>query len=591
VNCCINYSTTALQVDRHSNVALVASEVARVLPRGFPRFIQSTVIEAQALRATRPEAIALAVFGAIAAAAAFVIGAQVVGRQIRAGGDERTVLRALGAGRATTMADALGGTLVAILLGALLAVVVSVALSPLAPLGPVRRVEHRHITFDWTVLAGGFVALVVVLSATAVVIALRHDPVRAGRAARRPRRVPNAGSALPASAAMGTRFALDPGSGRTAVPVRSAIIGTALAIVVVVTTLTFASSLRTLVDRPPLFGWNWDDALVSGSGVGDAPQQLTTKLLNADHDVASWSGASFGALEIKGMNVPVLGIDPGATTQPPILDGHAVNAPNEVVLGAVTLAQAHEHVGDTIAVGVAGSASHTMRIVGTATLPAIGVGGVAHLEMGAGAVVPQALIPAAQKNAFADPVTGPNVIFVRFKPGVDHVAARRELDHVAQQLSSNANFGVAAIGVQRPGEIVSYRSLGSTPVILATGLAAGAVVALLFTLLASVRRRRRDLALLKTLGFTRRQLAATVGWQATIAVALGTVVGMPLGIVLGRQLWILFAREIHAVPAPTVSVATMLLIAAGALVLANIVAAFPGRVAARTPAAVLLETE
>ena len=50
------------------------------------------------------------------------------------------------------------------------------------------------------------------------------------------------------------------------------------------------------------------------------------------------------------------------------------------------------------------------------------------------------------------------------------------------------------------------------------------------TLTASVRRRRRDLALLKTLGFTRRQLAAAVSWQSTVPVAIGTALGVPLGI-------------------------------------------------------------
>jgi putative ABC transport system permease protein len=62
--------------------------------------------------------------------------------------------------------------------------------------------------------------------------------------------------------------------------------------------------------------------------------------------------------------------------------------------------------------------------------------------------------------------------------------------------------------------------MGATPVLLAAGLAAGAVAALGLTLTASVRRRRRDLALLKALGFTRRQLAACVAWQPTVAAAL-----------------------------------------------------------------------
>ena len=108
------------------------------------------------------------------------------------------------------------------------------------------------------------------------------------------------------------------------------------------------------------------------------------------------------------------------------------------------------------------------------------------------------------------------------------------------------------------------------------------------TLAASVRRRRRDLALLKALGFTPRQLAAAVAWQATVTAVVGVVVGIPLGIVVGRELWTLFARNINAVPDPTVPVLSVFLVGLGALVFANLVAALPGRDAARTPTALVL---
>jgi len=133
--------------------------------------------------------------------------------------------------------------------------------------------------------------------------------------------------------------------------------------------------------------------------------------------------------------------------------------------------------------------------------------------------------------------------------------------------------------------------MGSTPALLGVALAIGAVVALGLTLIASVRSRRRDLALLKTMGFTHRQLAATVAWQSTLAVAIGVVVGVPLGIVTGRGLWQLFADQLHVVSHPTVPALTIALIGAGALVLANVVAAIPGRQAARTRTAVLLRAE
>jgi ABC-type lipoprotein release transport system permease subunit len=145
--------------------------------------------------------------------------------------------------------------------------------------------------------------------------------------------------------------------------------------------------------------------------------------------------------------------------------------------------------------------------------------------------------------------------------------------------------------VLRPAEIVNYRSMGTTPAILGLGLAIGALVALGLTLVASIRRRRRDLALLKTLGFTQRQLAAVVAWQASVAAVVGMVIGVPLGVVIGRFLWDLFAREINAVPAPSVPGLTIVLIVLGAFVLTNVVAAVPGRMAARTPTALVLRTE
>ena len=158
-------------------------------------------------------------------------------------------------------------------------------------------------------------------------------------------------------------------------------------------------------------------------------------------------------------------------------------------------------------------------------------------------------------------------------------------------LTNQFNFGVFISPVLRPAEIVNYRSMGTTPAILGAALGAGAAAALALTLVASVRRRRRDLALLKTIGLSRRQLGAVVAWQSSVAVAIGTVVGVPLGIVVGRSLWQLFANGINAVPTPSVPALSIALIAAGALVLANVIAFFPGRVAARTPTALLLRAE
>jgi hypothetical protein len=66
---------------------------------------------------------------------------------------------------------------------------------------------------------------------------------------------------------------------------------------------------------------------------------------------------------------------------------------------------------------------------------------------------------------------------------------------------------------------------------------------------------------------------------------------VPLGIIAGRWLWTRFAEAIHVAPKPSVPAASIVLVAIVALVLANLVAAIPGRRAARTPAALLLQGE
>ena len=67
--------------------------------------------------------------------------------------------------------------------------------------------------------------------------------------------------------------------------------------------------------------------------------------------------------------------------------------------------------------------------------------------------------------------------------------------------------------------------------------------------------------------------------------------GIPIGVVAGRWLWTLFARDIYAVPEPTVPVVSVLIVALAALVLVNVVAALPGRSAARITTAQVLRGE
>jgi ABC-type antimicrobial peptide transport system permease subunit len=391
------------------------------------------------------------------------------------------------------------------------------------------------------------------------------------------------------SAVTGIRLALEPGSGRNTVPVRSAILGAVFAVVIVTSTIIFGASLQTLVSKPSLYGWNWTYEMNGGGGLGDIPAAAAAKLLNQSRYVQAWAGVYFGNLQIDGQTVPVMGASPRSAVAPPLLSGHAFDGTGQVVLGAVTMAQLHKRVGDTVEVRSSAKVTTRLRIVGTVTLPTIGIGGETHLEMGNGALLWYKLIPAGQRNLYDVP-PGPNAILIRVKPGANQTAAFKSFSAILTKLGGNSNGG-QVVGVQRPAQIINYGSLGSVPTVLGGALAGGAVAALGLTLVASVRRRRRDLALLKILGFTKRQLAAAIAWQSSVAVGIGTLVGVPLGIILGNFIWDLFAREINAVPQPTVPVLSVVLIVIGGLVLANVVAAIPGRIAARTPTALLLRAE
>ena len=83
-------------------------------------------------------------------------------------------------------------------------------------------------------------------------------------------------------------------------------------------------------------------------------------------------GCTRGRLDLDGQTVPVLGETPGATVAPALLSGHGVEAPDQVVLGALTLAQLHAHLGGTVVESSGAGGQHRLQVVGTATLPAFG---------------------------------------------------------------------------------------------------------------------------------------------------------------------------------------------------------------------------
>jgi hypothetical protein len=515
------------------------------------------------------EALGFGVLAALSALVLLLVLAQGVARRIQLGATDHAALRALGASRPQLFAAAMARAGAAALAGALGAVVVAVALSPLSPIGLAGRAEPAPgLDLDVAVVLGGAAALAGLVGLFAVLPAWRAAAAAGAEAS--PRARSRLGEALaraafPVSAVAGVRLALERGRGRSAVPVRSAIVACTLGMVTVAGALAFNASLDHLLDTPRLYGWTWD-ALVGNSYAAD---QAARTIAGRSWVAADATGTQAN-VEVDGDRAAALGVDSvQGSIEPAVVSGRAPQTAGEILLGSQTDPQAR--IGQMVSVRV-GATTERLRLVGRGVLPV--VSDTSRLGVGAWvrfAALQRLLGQGAQYDT----------LFVRF-------AGDREeaLAHMT------ALFGVNGVQVPRkPDQLIGFGDVPTLPAILGGVLALGAVATLGHAVLTSVRRRRRDLAILKTLGFVRRQVALTVAWQTSTVATLAAVVGIPLGVAVGRWAWTLFASQQGTVADPVVPLWTMVLLLPAALLLANLVAAIPGRIAARTSPALVLRTE
>src|SRR5207248_7097251 len=111
----------------------------------------------------------------------------------------------------------------------------------------------------------------------------------------------------------------------------------------------------------------------------------------------------------------------------------------------------------------------------------------------------------------------------------------------------------------KPNDLVNFGRVQNLPLFLAVLVALMAAATLAHVLVTAIRRRRRDLAILKTLGFQRGQLTSVVTWQATTLSLVALAIGIPLGVAAGRWTWSAFANTLGIVPSPATPLATALL--------------------------------
>ena len=182
----------------------------------------------EAQQAIEPQAVALALLGCLIAVAMLVLVAQGLAQMLTRSAGDGTVLRALGAtrGEAATALAGPGGF--AIAGSAILSVAGAIALSPLAPVGPVRAYDPQTgVQVDWLVLGGAAGLVLLLLGSVLAWLSWRAAGQAAERTAARPSAVLTAvrRGGLPLTALTGMRYALERGYGRQRAPVRATLAG------------------------------------------------------------------------------------------------------------------------------------------------------------------------------------------------------------------------------------------------------------------------------------------------------------------------------------------------------------------------------
>jgi putative ABC transport system permease protein len=524
------------------------------------------------------QVVALWMFAGVVAGVGVLVIAQLLARNALLETVDNARLRALGLQRRQLVVLAVVRAGLVGLVASSVAVVGAALASPLTPIGLARVAEpDPGFDVDIATLALGGLAVLVLTVLLSIVPAWLV-------ARRRPRAVVAARPGWPARAtaalhlrpvrAVGTRMALEPGHGPTAVPVRTTIAALAVGVTTLTGVLVFGASLSHLLDSPDLYGQSWDveasdfehdwtpdeipdDPRIVGAGIGD-----TGLPIELDGDP---SGALLFEL-VRG------------SVGPPVLDGRLPSEEGEIAIGRRTARDLGLEIGDRVDVRLPPNDGTSMLVVGEVVLPSVGD----RTNLGEGAVLhPSAMSLLAGEGGPPDSST----VYLALADGADPAA-------VLDDLNRATGTGIQRLARADPNDIVNFGRVEGLPWLLAGVVVAFTVATLANTLWVASRRRARDLAVLRSLGFRRRQVRATSAWQAVVFAALALAVGIPAGIVIGRWSWILLADRIGVVARPEVPplVVGVLLPAATLAVAAllSVVAWAPRR---RSPPIELLRSE
>jgi predicted lysophospholipase L1 biosynthesis ABC-type transport system permease subunit len=283
------------------------------------------------------------------------------------------------------------------------------------------------------------------------------------------------------------------------------------------------------------------------------------------------------AAEVEGRSVPMFGTTPlKGDVDFVVLDGRAPSAADEVAIAPATMDELGLHVGDEIGIGP-GSAT-SARVVGRVLLPLTSHTGYDQSAWMTAAGLARALPPDFDRSGDF----GEGYVFVRWRGRTDG----------AEQVERLTALGAQHIAPPAlPDAVEGLGNVRALPVALAVFFALVAVATVAHALWTTVRRREYDLAILRSMGLTRRDSRLAIVWQATLLAIVGLVLGVPLGILVGRLVWRQIAESFPVVYVPPLALFAVLLVVPGALVIANLLAAGPARAASRLRPAECLRSE
>jgi hypothetical protein len=267
--------------------------------------------------------------------------------------------------------------------------------------------------------------------------------------------------------------------------------------------------------------------------------------------------------------VPVKG-----AVAPAIVSGRAPQTPNEVALGAATMHALRTHIGAKVSTTGAKGRDVDERVVGEAVFPQIA--DAQPVADGAWFTRAGWYAAGATNDQFSRYLVG------TYTPHADRGAIARQ---IAARPGTNPVGGPVV-----PTEIGRLRTINWFPTVTAALLALLALIAVGHAVTTSTRRRRRDHAVLQTIGFVRPQVRHTVEWQATALACGGLIVGIPLGVLVGDLIWRAIANSL-GVRVIVARPAGVLLLIPVVIIAINVIAFFPAYAASRRRPAVSLRTE